>query len=312
MSERESLAAVASIDSAPPAATSGLLRAYYELTKPGITQMVAMSTLAGYYLAIPYDLNVYAMEGSHWMHFIATMLGTLAVSSGSCVANHIMERDIDARMRRTASRPIPSGLVSVRAAAVFSTLLTVLGLGLLATVNMLTFALAVATWVSYVFVYTPMKTRSSLAVLLGGIPGALPFAGGWTAVTGTPDAMAWVLFGILFMWQLPHFYALSWMYRADYREAGFVLRAVRDSNATMLSTQIIITSVLTTILAVLPSVLGVTGWLYGAIAVGLGLWLVGEGFRFRMEGSAQSARRVLLTSYAVLMGIMILMFLDKR
>jgi protoheme IX farnesyltransferase len=274
--------------------------------------MVAMSTLAGYYLAIPYDLNVYAVDGSHWMHFIATMLGTLAVSSGACVANHIVERDIDARMRRTASRPIPSGLVSVRAAAVFSTLLTVLGLALLATVNLLTFALAVATWVSYVFVYTPMKTRSSMAVLVGGIPGALPFAGGWTAVTGTPDAMAWVLFGILFMWQLPHFYALSWMYRADYREAGFVLRAVRDSNAAMLSTQIIITSALTTVLAVLPTVMGVTGWLYGAIAVGLGLWLVGEGFRFRMEGSTQSARRVLLTSYAVLMGIMILMFLDKR
>lgn len=312
MSERESLAAVASIDSAPPAAPTTLLRAYYELTKPGITQMVAMSTLAGYYLAIPYDLNVYAVDGSHWMHFIATMLGTLAVSSGACVANHIVERDIDARMRRTASRPIPSGLVSVRAAAVFSTLLTVLGLALLATVNLLTFALAVATWVSYVFVYTPMKTRSSMAVLVGGIPGALPFAGGWTAVTGTPDAMAWVLFGILFMWQLPHFYALSWMYRADYREAGFVLRAVRDSNAAMLSTQIIITSALTTVLAVLPTVMGVTGWLYGAIAVGLGLWLVGEGFRFRMEGSTQSARRVLLTSYAVLMGIMILMFLDKR
>ncbi len=312
MSKRETLAAAAAIDAAPPTAASGLVRAYYELTKPGISQMVAMTTLAGYYLAIPGDLVSYAQSGNNWIHFVTTMIGTLAISSGSCVANHVMEADIDARMRRTASRPIPSGLISIRAAVVFASILTVLGVALLSMVNVLTLVLAVATWITYVMVYTPMKTRSTLAVVVGGVPGALPFAGGWTAVTGTMDPMVWVLFGILFMWQLPHFYALSWMYRADYREAGFALRAVRDSNASMLSWQIIGTSILTTILALFPTYLEATGWLYAIGALVLGGWLVVEGVRFRRDATTQSARRVLLTSYAVLMGVMILMFLDKR
>jgi protoheme IX farnesyltransferase len=310
--KRSALAATAAIDSVPPIGMMGMARAYYELTKPGISQMVAMSTLAGYYLAIPGDFVAYAQGSDHWIHFGATMLGTLAISSGSCVANHVMERDIDARMKRTAARPIPSGTVSVQAAVVLSAFLTLAGVGLLASVNMLTLILAIATWVMYVFVYTPMKTRSSLAVIVGGIPGALPFAGGWTAVTGSADLMAWILFGILFMWQLPHFYALSWMYRADYREGGFVLRAIRDDNPTALAWQIIITSILTTACAVMPTIVNVTGWLYGVGAFVLGSWLVVEGFRFKNEGTTQSARRVLLTSYAVLMGVMILMFLDKR
>lgn len=291
---------------------TSVLRHYYELTKPGISQMVAMSTLAGYYLAIPGDVTSYAANGAHWIHFLSTMVGTLAISSGSCVVNHIMEKDADARMKRTSTRPIPAGIISVRDAMIFAGVLTLVGAALLATINVLTFVLAIATWLSYVAIYTPLKRKSSLAVIIGGVPGALPFAGGWTAVRGSMDPMAWSLFAILFFWQLPHFYALSWMYRSDYRSGGFVLRAINDDSGKTLGMQMTITSVLTLASLVVPTILGATGWLYLVGSVVLGLWLTAESALFVRKADASAARRVLLTSYAVLMGVILLMFLDKQ
>ena len=302
-------ATIVSVDTVVTA--SSVLRGYYELTKPGISQMVALSTLAGYYLAVPGNIVAYMSEMSNAMHLVATMVGTLAISSGSCAINHVLEREDDARMKRTATRPIPSGSISPLAATVFGVALTLGGASLLWTINTLTFVLALVTWVSYIAVYTPMKKRSSLAVLVGGIPGALPFAGGWTAVQGSLGAPAIALFAILFFWQLPHFYALSWMYRADYRTAGFVLRSLRDESHRTLGRQMVLTSVLTMIAAVVPTLLGTTGWLYGAGSLLLGGWLVVESYRFLKSGEHSAARRVLLTSYAVLMGVFVLMFLDK-
>lgn len=297
---------------AEQATADSIVRQYYELTKPGISQMVAMTTLTGYYLAIPTDLVSYATTPGVWLHAASTLVGTLAISSGSCVVNHIMERDIDARMKRTASRPIPAGIISTTQASVFAAVLTLGGAGLLLTTNLLTFGLAIATWLFYVLVYTPMKQRSSLAVIVGGIPGALPFAGGWTAVRGTMDPMAIALFAILFCWQLPHFYALSWMYRSDYRAGGVVLRAISDESGSTLAWQMILTSVLTLGSTVVPTILGSTGYLYLVGSSVLGAWLVVESLRFRATPDAAAARRVLLTSYAVLMGIVLLMFLDKQ
>jgi protoheme IX farnesyltransferase len=291
---------------------TSVLRHYYELTKPGISQMVAMSTLAGYYLAIPGDVTSYAANGANWVHFLSTMVGTLAISSGSCVVNHIMEKDADARMKRTSTRPIPAGIISVREAMIFAGVLTLVGAALLATINVLTFLLAIGTWLSYVAVYTPLKRKSSLAVIIGGVPGALPFAGGWTAVRGSMDPMAWSLFAILFFWQLPHFYALSWMYRSDYRAGGFVLRAISDDSGKTLGMQMTVTSVLTLASLVVPTMLGATGWLYLVGSIILGLWLTAESALFVRKADASAARRVLLTSYAVLMGVILLMFLDKQ
>ncbi|MBU3698995.1 MAG: protoheme IX farnesyltransferase [Candidatus Kapabacteria bacterium] len=283
---------------------------YYELTKPGISKMVMMTTLAGYHLALPSTTSLFST--SQAVHLAATMFGTLLISSGSCVVNHIMERDVDSRMKRTSKRPIPSGAISVRSASIFAAILSLSGAALLLTVNALTFWLAIATWLSYVMVYTPMKTRSSLAVIVGGVPGALPFMGGWTAVTGAADAMAWVLFAILFFWQLPHFYALSWMYRADYREGGMVLRAITDDTGKTLAVQMTLTSVLLLFSAVAPTLLGVTGNVYLTGVLALGGWLIVQSALFFRQPDAAMARKVLLTSYAVLMGIVVLMFLDKQ
>lgn len=291
-----------------PAAS--LVAQYYELTKPGISKMVMMTTLAGFYLAVPGHASIFDPIVATTL--AVTILGTLLISSGSCVANHIMERDVDARMKRTAARPIPAGTISIRSAVIFSALLTVGGAALLSTVNALTLVLAVITWVVYVFVYTPMKTRSTLAVVVGGIPGALPFMGGWTAFSGALYPMAWALFAILFFWQLPHFYALSWMYRNDYREGGMVLRAIQDDTGRTLAIQMIATSLLTLIASLAPTILGSTGWLYAAGATLLGSYLTYQSIVFYKQPDAITARKVLLSSYAVLMGIIILMFIDKQ
>lgn len=300
------------VDPAPLARErGGVVRDYYELTKPGISQMVAMTTLAGYYLALPGELGTHIASAPAWLHFVMTMAGTLAVSSGSCVVNHIMERSEDARMKRTATRPIPSGRVSVSSAWTFGIALTLVGLGLLMATNWLTVSLAIITWLSYVVVYTPLKKHSTIALLVGGVPGALPFAGGWTAVRGTMDMEAWALFAILFFWQLPHFLALSWMYRHDYKAGGFVMRAVDDPDGRSVGMQTVITSALTMASAIVPTLLGMTGWLYGLAALLGGAWLTAESIRFLRIRETSAARRVLLTSYAVLMGVVFLMFLDK-
>lgn len=291
-------------------AKTSIAAAYYELTKPGISKMVMMTTLAGYYLALPSSSSILSPDGA--VKLATTLFGTLLISSGSCVVNHIMERNVDARMKRTAKRPIPAGIVSLASASVFAAVLSLSGAALLYTVNTLTFWLAIVTWLSYVMVYTPMKTRSSLAVIVGGVPGALPFMGGWTAVTGQADPMSWVLFAILFFWQLPHFYALSWMYRSDYREGGMVLRAISDDSGKTLAVQMTLTSILLLASSLVPTVLGVTGMIYAAGVAMLGVWLTIQSALFYRQPDASTARKVLLTSYAVLMGIVVLMFLDKQ
>ncbi|NQW30066.1 MAG: protoheme IX farnesyltransferase [Ignavibacteria bacterium] len=298
-------------DTIIPDLNSGILRQYYELTKPGITQMVALSTLTAYYLALQVDVVAYASSVVNWLHFFETMLGTIAISAGSCVFNHVMERKNDGRMKRTALRPIPSGAISVKNAIVFGVVLTVIGAALIAPINMLTLALAAITWVLYVAVYTPLKQRTKWALIVGSIPGALPFVGGWTAVRGTIDAPALVLFAILFAWQIPHFLALSWMYRSDYREGGFVLRSLTDESGTIVAWQTLLSTIVTALLCMLPWIIGVTGTMYIVGAVGLCGWMTYEAIRFVGERSHSRARKVLLTSYAVLMGVYILVLVDK-
>jgi protoheme IX farnesyltransferase len=290
---------------------SSVLRDYYELTKPGITQMVALTTLTGYYVAIPTSFIDYVGISGNWIHFVLTMIGTVAISAGSCVFNHIAERKEDAMMKRTATRPLPSGSITVSQAAVFGSVLTALGAVMLLNVNIVTFLLAILTWLVYVVVYTPLKKRSTLSLLIGGIPGALPFAGGWTAVRGTLEVEAWSFFAILFFWQLPHFLALSWMYRHDYRDGGFVMHAVNDRTGRSVAVQAVVYSVLTLVTFIVPFLLDLAGLVYMLGALGLGIWLCIESIQFLHRPQHRSARRLLLTSYAALMGVLVLLIIDK-
>ena len=203
------------------------VRAFTELTKPGITRMVVLTAAAGFYLASAGPLDVAL--------FLHTLVGTALVASAAGALNQWVERDADGRMRRTARRPLPSGRVSITEALIFAGAIASIGLAqLLSFVNATTALIVALSLVSYVFVYTPLKRRTWLATVVGAVPGALPILAGW-AGAGTPlDARAWALFGILFLWQMPHFYALAWVYRDDYVRGGFRMLTAFDPSAAEL------------------------------------------------------------------------------
>jgi protoheme IX farnesyltransferase len=246
-----------------PAQTLPGVNGLVELSKPRITQLVVLTAAAGYYLGSrgAFRLSVFA-----W-----TLVGTALVAAGTNALNMLRERVVDGEMRRTRNRPLPSGRVSPRAALIFATLSATAGLVLLAwRVNWLTAGLAALTLVSYVWAYTSLKRRSTLNTLVGAVPGALPVLGGWTAAGGGLDAPAFALFWTLFLWQLPHFLALAWMYREDYRTAQLRMLSVDDPDGRRTSLMALLYAVALLPVSLMPTLLGVTGQVYfwGALALG--------------------------------------------
>ncbi|MEZ5314156.1 MAG: heme o synthase [Thermoanaerobaculia bacterium] len=270
---------------------------WLELTKPRITLLVTLTTAAGFALA---------SEGRFdFATFLAALAGTALVAAGSAVFNQVIERDLDRNMRRTANRPLPAGRLAIEPASLFGALLAVAGtLLLLLFANLLTAAIGVGTLVAYVAVYTPMKTRSSLATLVGAIPGAAPPVMGWTAATGEVGLGGWVLFAILFLWQLPHFLSIAWMYREDYRRAGMPLLTVNDPDGRSTARQTVLYAVALLPVSLMPSALGITGWIYlfGALFFG-GLFLAAA-WRFARQQSQATARRLLLSSVLYLPAVL--------
>jgi len=236
------------------------LRDYYTLTKPEVNLLILMTTSAGYYLA--------SRGPFHIVGLINTLLGTLLVASGTATLNQWMERVWDGKMRRTASRPLPSGRLTSREALVFGLLLSVSGgLYLLVAVNALSAALAVSTLLSYLLVYTPLKRKTPLCTLLGAFPGAMPTLIGWAGASAAINRQAWFLFAILFLWQFPHFLAIALMYREDYSRAGYHMLPDFDRDSRFTHAEIIGFSVLCVLATLLPLV-GHGVWWYGA---GMGL-----------------------------------------
>ena len=204
-----------------------------ELTKPGITLMVVLTAGLGFLLA--------EREGLSFLLLVHTLLGTGLVSAGASTLNQVIERETDALMRRTSQRPLPAGRMDPDVALLFGVALGVAGLAELALgVNLLTALLGAVALAGYVFVYTPLKRVSSLATVIGAIPGAIPPMMGWSAVRNEIDLAAWVLFGILFFWQMPHFLAIAWLCRDDYREAGFPMLTVGDTQGVRTSRQVLL------------------------------------------------------------------------
>jgi heme o synthase len=203
------------------------LRDYYTLTKPEVNLLILMTTSAGYYLGSRGPLRIDGL--------INTLVGTLLVASGTATLNQWMERVWDGKMRRTTTRPLPSGRLSARDAFRFGVLLSIAGgVYLAATVNILSSLLAISTLLSYLLIYTPLKRKTPLCTLLGAIPGAMPTLIGWAGGAATIDRQAWFLFAILFLWQFPHFLAIALMYRDDYARAGYRMlpKFDRDSRFT--------------------------------------------------------------------------------
>src|SRR5438045_1549 len=247
-----------------PLGAKARLSAFVELTKPRITFLIVLTSAAGFCLGSKAQVDYAALFNA--------LFGIALLSSGIATLNQFMERGLDARMRRTLTRPLPSGKLTPAQALWFGVALTFAAEIYLALfVNILTAAFGVSVIVGYLFCYTPLKTRSSLSTVVGAFPGAMPPLMGWTSATGHAGVEAWALFAILFMWQFPHFLAIALMYREDYSRAGILMLPVVEPDGRLTAQQIVIYTVLLLPVSLLPAALGISGkvYLYGAIVLGL-------------------------------------------
>jgi protoheme IX farnesyltransferase len=295
--------------------------AYFELTKPRITWLVVLTAGAGFLAGSPLPPDIILL--------VHTLFGTALVAGGTNALNQWWERDVDARMRRTMHRPLPSGRLTPARALACGLAIAGLGIGeLVLFVNVLTGLLAAFTLASYVLVYTPLKRRTALATIVGAVPGALPILGGWTAATGGTSPAAWALFATLFLWQLPHFYALAWLYRDDYRRAGLAIVSVYDADGRRTGRGAVLYAAALLPVSVLPTALDAAGGWYAAAALALGAWLLGAAAAFASptvfdrRGASwtvldrpsllnPAARRLLLTSVAYLPLLLLALVADR-
>jgi protoheme IX farnesyltransferase len=275
-----------------------------EMAKPGITLMVVLTAGLGFLLA--------GGERFSFLLLVWTLLGTGLVSAGASVLNHVIEREPDALMQRTENRPLPAGRMDPDVALLFGVALGVAGLVELAlAVNLLTALLGAVALAGYVFVYTPLKRVTSLATVVGAVPGAIPPMMGWSAVRGQLDPAAWVLFGILFFWQMPHFLAIAWLCREDYARGGFPMLTVLDTDGGRTARQMILYGAVLIPVSLLPSTLGLMGTVYFAGALLLGLVYLGFCFGFARTRSTSGARWLMLASILYLPAVLLVMLLDR-
>ena len=277
---------------------------YVALTKPRLNVLVVATSAAGYYLGAPGPINLAAMT--------AAVAGTALVAGGAATLNQVYERDTDAMMRRTRLRPLPDGRVPTLDARVFGLVLSAAGLLMLgAFVNLPAAALALATLVVYLIVYTPMKRRSPFATLVGAVPGALPPLIGWAASHGGVSAGGAALFLIVFLWQIPHFMAIAWLYRDDYSKAGFPMLPVIEPDGRRTGRQAVAYAVALVPATLMPTFIGLSGNVYGIIALVLGGGLVWLALRFAAHRNDRSARWLFFSSIVYLPIIWVAMMADK-
>jgi protoheme IX farnesyltransferase len=277
---------------------------FFALTKPRLNFLVVITAGVGYYLGTWRDLNVFKL--------VEAIAGTALVAGGAAGLNQVYERETDSLMWRTRKRPVAAGRLTVSESTIFSLALAGTGLAMLATgANLLATALALLTLVSYNAVYTPMKRRSELATLVGAVPGALPPMIGWAAAQGRLLPEAWALFAIVFVWQIPHFMAIAWLYRDDFRRAGFPLLPVVNADGRSTARQAVIFSVLLLPISLLPFLLHAAGAIYAVGAIIGGLGILGLSMSFASQRTDERARRLFLASITYLPMLWILLIADR-
>lgn len=290
------------LETRPKVSAGAIARDYLQLSKSRIVLMVLITTAAGYLF------GAHSVDGLLMLH---ALLGTALVAAGTNALNQYVEREHDARMHRTRTRPLPAGRITPRAALIFSSAIAVIGtvyLGLM--VNWLTAALGAFTLATYIFIYTPLKRISTLNTLIGAIPGAIPPLMGWTAATNQLGAGGWIIFGILFLWQLPHFMAISWLHREDYARGGFAMLAVRDTGGAAVARQAIFYTLALLPVSVAPSLLGLTGTVYFIGAAAAGAALLAATIRFFFDRVPRSARSLFMISNLYLITVMLLLVVN--
>jgi len=286
------------------AASSTRAADFLTLIKPRVNLLVVASTLAGYYMA--------AGDGGRPATLVSAVIGTALVSGGAAALNQIAERDTDGLMRRTRHRPMPSGRLQVGEARTFALALVAAGLVELALfANLLAAAVAAVTVVFYALIYTPLKRRTSFATVVGAVPGALPPMIGWAAARGTLDPAAWALFAVQFLWQLPHFLSIAWLYRDDYARAGFPMLPVIEPDGRSTARQSIAYAAALVPASLATTALGVTGTTYFAAAGALGLLFLGITMWFGWRRTGAAARALFVASILYLPVLWILMIADR-
>ena len=293
------------IERKPELSRSSRLVAYVELTKPRITMLVVLTAAAGFCLG--------SSSGIDYVGLLNMAVGIALLSSGIATLNQYIERDTDGLMRRTEGRPLPAGKLAPTEALIFGSLLSMIAtVYLWVLINPLTAMLGVATFASYLFVYTPLKTRTTLSVVLGAFPGAVPPLIGWTAATGRVTVAPLILFAILFLWQFPHFLAIAWMYREDYARAGIKMLPVVEPDGKVTGQQIITYTAMLVPVSLLPTLIGLAGTIYlvGALALGLGFFYYGV--RAATGRTTWQARQLLLASVLYLPVLFALMVLNHQ
>lgn len=280
--------------------------AYVALTKPRLSSLVLATTAIGFYLgsrAPEIDLG----------QLVLTVLGTALAAGGSCAINMVMERNFDTHMARTASRPLQTGTLTPRQAAVFAYAISIAGVFLLSfAVEPLAGLLAAVAWLVYVLIYTPLKRVTSLNTLVGAIPGALPPVIGWAAAAHELGAQAWLLFAIVFVWQIPHFFAIATIYGKQYRDAGFPMLPSLEHTKASSARQTIAYSLVLIPISLLPTATTLAGPLYFAAALVLGLAFAAVSVHLAWAGTVRAARRLFISSLAYLPLLLTVLAWDKR
>jgi len=286
---------------------SRVLSDYWELTKPEVNFLIAMTTVAAFCLGSPKPIVHFP-----WFLLLNTLLGTVLVASGAGTLNQFIERNFDAQMRRTARRPIAAGRIEPVHALVFGTLLSLVGVLYLAlAVRPAASLLALVTLGAYLFFYTPLKRRTPLCTLVGAFPGAMPVLIGYAAATGKLDPQAWQLYAILFLWQFPHFMAIAWMYREDYARAGYQVLPLGTEKARFMGWQSVLPALALVSVAFAPMALRHANLVFVAGTLLLSLSFLYFAARLALIRSSQSARRLLLVSILYLPLVFLLIVLAR-
>jgi protoheme IX farnesyltransferase len=277
---------------------------FAQLVKARLTLLVLLTTAVGFYLGATSPINYVA--------FFHAVFGTALAAASAAALNQWWERRADSLMQRTKMRPIPAGRMLPRDAFIIGAVLGIAGVTYLAfACNALAASLAALTIVLYIFAYTPLKKISTANTLVGAIPGAIPPMIGWAAARGDLGAGAWSLFAILFLWQMPHFFALAWMYRQDYARAGFRMMSNDDETGVRCASQSVLFCILLLIVAGLPGYVGVTNPIYVPIAIALGGWFTAMAMRFHRKKTARDARALFITSIVYLPLLLAALVLTK-
>jgi heme o synthase len=305
--ERTGVAMAAATALEQPVRLHTALGDYWALTKPEVNFLILITTGAAFYLGYPAQSPSFPFGP-----FARTLLGTLLVASGSGTLNQFAERRFDAQMRRTSRRPIPAGRIEPSAALRFGIVLSLAGtIDLAVTVNLLASFLAILTSISYLFVYTPLKRRTSLCTLIGALTGAMPPLIGWAAASGSLTFEAWMLYALLFLWQLPHFMAIAWMYRDDYARAGYLVLPIGKRKASIMVWQSLLPIIVLMPVCLIPMLRSHADLIYPVSALALSGCFFYFGADLAIRRSNTAARRLMLASIIYLPCVFVLMVLNK-